>query len=293
MNPRSLSFALALITAPLALHAQATRTWVSGVGDDANPGSRTAPCRTFAGAISKTAPGGIIDALDAGGFGAVTITKSITLDGTATNASILVSGTNAVVISAGATDIVVLKNLDFQGIGTGVKAIRIVSAGAVHIENCTINGFATGISFESSSPAAQLFVKGCEIRTCTAGGATLSPSGTGASAKIENTRVEGCAAGFVLTAGFATLSGCSAAGIPGPGFDTGTGTKMTLAGCVSSGNTTGAQSSGTMWLSDSTIINNIGKGLHHPAPGTIISLSNNRITGNNPDGVPTSSVPLQ
>jgi hypothetical protein len=58
-------------------NAQATRTWVSGVGDDANPCSRTAPCKTFAGAISKTAAGGEINVLDPGGFGAVTITKSI------------------------------------------------------------------------------------------------------------------------------------------------------------------------------------------------------------------------
>jgi hypothetical protein len=62
--------------------AQATRTWVSGVGDDANPCSRTAPCKTFAGAISKTAPCGEISVLDPGGFGAVTITKSITINGT-------------------------------------------------------------------------------------------------------------------------------------------------------------------------------------------------------------------
>src|SRR5262245_23923450 len=54
--------------------AQATRTWVSGVGNDANPCSRTAPCKTFAGAISKTAIGGEIDALDPGGYGTITIT---------------------------------------------------------------------------------------------------------------------------------------------------------------------------------------------------------------------------
>src|ERR687895_295015 len=78
--------------------AQATRTWVSGVGDDANPCSRTAPCKTFAGAISKTAAGGEIDALDPGGFGAVTITKSILIDGTTGQGfgSILASGTNGV-----------------------------------------------------------------------------------------------------------------------------------------------------------------------------------------------------
>src|SRR6476661_2836392 len=71
-------FVLLLACSSLA-HAQATRTWVSGVGDDANPCSRTAPCKTFAGAISKTAPGGEINVLDPGGFGAVTITKSITI----------------------------------------------------------------------------------------------------------------------------------------------------------------------------------------------------------------------
>src|SRR6201991_3337060 len=80
-------------------HAQATRTWVSGVGDDANPCSRTAPCKTFAGAISKTAAGGEINCLDPGGFGTVTITKSMTIDCSATLGSILASGTNGVNIN--------------------------------------------------------------------------------------------------------------------------------------------------------------------------------------------------
>src|SRR5215467_10616789 len=80
-------------------NAQATRTWVSGVGDDANPCSRTAPCKTWAGAISKTAAGGEIDALDPGGFGAVTITKPITLSGVGTQASTLSSGVQGIVIN--------------------------------------------------------------------------------------------------------------------------------------------------------------------------------------------------
>src|SRR5437016_7127525 len=90
MVPLSISLTLLVICLrPSAAHAQATRTWVSGVGDDANPCSRTAPCKTFAGAISKTAAGGEIDALDPGGYGAVTITKSITLEGAGTFASVL------------------------------------------------------------------------------------------------------------------------------------------------------------------------------------------------------------
>src|SRR5882757_7941453 len=83
-----------------AAQAQATRTWVSGVGDDVNPCSRTAPCKTFAGCISKTAAGGEISVLDPGGFGAVTITKSISLtQDYSGEAGILASGTNAINIS--------------------------------------------------------------------------------------------------------------------------------------------------------------------------------------------------
>src|SRR5437660_1228424 len=115
------TFALFLPTAPA--QAQATRTWVSGVGDDANPCSRTAPCKTFAGAISKTASGGEIDCLDPGGFGAVTITKSITLDCTGTFGSVLVSGTNAIVVAAGSSDAVVLRNIFIDGVGTGINGV--------------------------------------------------------------------------------------------------------------------------------------------------------------------------
>src|SRR5437660_7994066 len=118
--------------------AQATRTWVSGVGDDANPCSRTAPCKTWAGAISKTAPGGEIDALDPGGFGGLTITKSITLDGGGGQvASVLVAGTNGIVVAAAAGDIVILRNLRLDGLrgagnaNAGISGIRFISGGSL------------------------------------------------------------------------------------------------------------------------------------------------------------------
>src|SRR2546429_7788553 len=113
------ALAIAIFTFAFAsmAQAQATRTWVSGVGDDVNPCSRTAPCKTFAGAISKTATGGEIDALDPGGFGAVTITKSLTIDGGGGQvASVLVAGTNGIVVAAGGADIVILRNLRFDGL---------------------------------------------------------------------------------------------------------------------------------------------------------------------------------
>src|SRR4051794_24295465 len=87
--------AMTMLVLPALAFGQATRTWVSGTGDDANPCSRTAPCKTFAGAISKTAAGGEINALDAGGYGGVTITKSLTINGVGHTVGALVSGTNA------------------------------------------------------------------------------------------------------------------------------------------------------------------------------------------------------
>src|SRR2546421_11065035 len=115
--------------------AQASRTWVSGVGDDANPCSRTAPCKTFAGAISKTAACGEIDALDPGGFGAVTITKSITLDGTGTMGSILASsgatGININITGEETAKTVCLRGLTINGAGTGINGIRVMAANKV------------------------------------------------------------------------------------------------------------------------------------------------------------------
>src|ERR1700691_5524079 len=129
---RKLSLLLTIIVATFAWaevgQAQATRTWISGVGDDANPCSRTAPCKTFAGAISKTAGGGEIDALDPGGFGALTITKGITIDGGGGQvASVLVSGTNGINVAAPVTDAVTIRNLSINGIGSGIDGIRFIS----------------------------------------------------------------------------------------------------------------------------------------------------------------------
>src|SRR5215471_2838596 len=138
--------------------AQATRTWVSGVGDDANPCSRTAPCKTFAGAISKTASGGEIDALDPGGYGGVTITKPITIAGVGTNASILASATNGIIVNitapGGVADVVTLRNLQINGAGTtlGINGIRVLNATSVVMDNVNVFGFGTnGVISEGTS----------------------------------------------------------------------------------------------------------------------------------------------
>ncbi len=161
----SLFVAITLAVTSLA-QAQATRTWVSGVGDDVNPCSRTAPCKTFAGAISKTARGGEISVLDPGGFGSVTITKSITIDGTGTMASILASGTTGIIINITdpADAVVRIRGLSINGAATGTHGIRILAAKKVFIEDTVIDGFKThGINVETTS-AAQVFVKSTTIR---------------------------------------------------------------------------------------------------------------------------------
>ena len=188
---RKLSFALLavilLAVAAVPAHAQATRTWVSGVGDDANPCSRTAPCKTFAGAISKTATGGEINVLDPGGFGGVTITKSITISSENFEAGVLVSGTNAIVINATTTSNVVLRGLDIEGLGTGLVGIKVLGGlGSLHVEKCTINNFrgtnGSGIEIGTSlAGTTKVFVKDTIIRNNGAGtgaGIFVNPTGS-------------------------------------------------------------------------------------------------------------------
>ena len=157
-------------------NAQATRTWVSGVGDDANPCSRTAPCKTFAGAISKTAAFGEINVLDPGGFGAVTITKSISITSTF-EAGVLVSGTNGIIVSLpAASDRVLLQGLDIEGLGTGLDGVKIIGSGTTTIVNCQIRHFTgNGVNLVGTS-GARAVVKDSVI-TNNAGGFNIAGAG--------------------------------------------------------------------------------------------------------------------
>lgn len=178
--------------------AQATRTWVSGVGDDANPCSRTAPCKTFAGAISKTAAGGEINCLDSGGFGAVTITKSITILCEGVVGGVLVAGTNGIVINAAATDVVHLRGLDIQGASGALNGIRFVAGGALHVENVTIRGFnatnGQAISFQPGASSELYLTNVTMINNGTAstgGGILIQPTSLGsASVALRDVRVQ-------------------------------------------------------------------------------------------------------
>ena len=167
--------------------AQATRTWVSGVGDDVNPCSRTAPCKTFAGAISKTANLGEISVLDPGGYGAVTITKSITIDGGkgAGFGSILASLTNGVIVNAAGIN-VILRNLSINGASTTAgSGIRFLNGRSLTVEDCQIFGFTgtgattagMGINVELAVTNSFVNVRNTSITNCTKGMKVSTSSG--------------------------------------------------------------------------------------------------------------------
>lgn len=283
--------AVAMFTFALAsiAQAQATRTWVSGVGDDANPCSRTAPCKTFAGAISKTAVTGEIDVLDNGGFGAVTITKAITIDGGFNTAGVLVSGTNAIVINAGTGDTVTLRNLDINGLGTGLVGIKILSAKSVHVDHCQIYEFkASGgtngraISDErtaNQSPAAQLFVNDCFIRDNLAGIGVTGSSANSTRAFIDHCRIENNGGFGVLASNsnFVTVVESEVSGNLGEAVKIDTNSQANVITCVLNGNLTGVLNSGgsQFLLADTSIMNN-GTG----ASGAVTPFGNNNVRNN-------------
>ena len=160
-----------IILGATMMSAQASRTWVSGVGNDANPCSRTAPCKTFAGAYANTIAGGEIDVMDAGGFGTLTITHAITIDGSGGNiASVLAERVYAgITINAGANDQVILRNLSFDAgssiNGTeGAVGIQFNSGKSLIVENCVIFGFGWhGIDISLTADGSRVVVRNTSI----------------------------------------------------------------------------------------------------------------------------------
>jgi len=284
--------ALGACLAVSSLFGQATRTWVSGVGDDANPCSRTAPCKTFAGAIAKTAAGGEIDVLDPGGFGALTITKAISIEADGLIAGVLVSGTNGFTVSAGASDVVVLRGITFEGLGTGINGVQVNTAGTVIIENCYFKGFATrGISIQptsSSGSPTKVFIYNTQVQGNTSNGLVVAP-GTGATAQvsIENTNVvDNTNIGLAVSgAGNVTIRNSTVAG-NGLGttfsnirIDGTSGATLDMDKVMVASSPIGiyAQNSATVRVNNSTIVNNT-TAVSTASSALVQSYGNNRIT---------------
>jgi hypothetical protein len=302
--------------------AQATRTWVSGVGDDVNPCSRTAPCKTLPGAISKTAANGEINCIDPGGFGGVTITKSITISCENVLAGVLVAGTNAIVINAGVNDVVVLKGLDIQGLSQnnatpGLIGVNFIQGAALHIHNSVIHNFqggsAIGINFTPNTANAKLFVRNTYISengiasTNTGGGIFIKPTAAGATAAVVLDNV------MVVNNNFGVRADSTGGG----------GNNVSIRGSTVSGSAVGgvaavsAVSSGTpsvIVVDSSTVSNNGGNGLNANGGtaqvylartivtgngtsvatsngGTLLSYTSNEVIGNTTNTLPTTTAP--
>jgi Right handed beta helix region len=294
---KSLYFSIPLVLIAVSTaSAQATRTWVSGVGDDVNPCSRTAPCKTWAGAISKTAAGGEIDALDPGGFGALTITKSLTVSGIGTYASTLVANTNGITIAAGATDTVTLRNLGVTGV-PGLKGIVFLTGKSLVIEDCVIFGFAPrGISIEPTTNNSQVFIHNTTVNRNLSNGIVINPQG-GALVQVVLDHVDvsnNTNFGVSITAGSSVVirdSTISSNGLSGLRVDaTGGSTTVDVESGVITGNNIGIEAitGSTTRISNSNISQNT-TGLSFGG-GTVLSYGTNRIAGNTFGNGPVSGL---
>ncbi|MCA1620173.1 MAG: right-handed parallel beta-helix repeat-containing protein [Acidobacteria bacterium] len=304
---KALTFAVFFFVLSAAAQAQATRTWVSGVGDDINPCSRTAPCKTYAGAQSKTAAHGEISTLDPGGYGAISITKSLTIEGTqgAGYGSILHSLTTGVTINfdnfaaVGETQKTVrLRNLNINGSGGataanfGLRGIRITGAAAaagseVFVEDCVIDGSlgnpGRGIE-DVRSGGGRLVVTGTTVRNMAGTGIVVIPASgaTRIDATLDNVRVHNCAFGVVASSGVRMLVSNSlisnntnhGLGVEGPNG----AAEMHVTNSRIASNATGIRqdAGGTVRVANSDVVFNTANG----TVGTVNSYGNNRFAGN-------------
>lgn len=286
-----LAVAAFLLMVTSMANAQATRTWVSGVGDDVNPCSRTAPCKTFAGAISKTATNGEISVLDPGGFGTLNITKSITVNGDGTLAGVLSSLTTGFIVNNAAAD-VTLRNISINGAGNGTDGIRIIAASTVHIDGVNIESF-TGDGIEvalTAAVGARVDIRNTTITECGGSGVLSGGTNTAANAiSLDRVNIVRCGHGVrVNNRGIVAISNsfilannavASSAGVLADSAVAG-GAIIDVESTQINFNAVGVQANAnqTIRLSSCHMTAN-GNALNF-AGGVIASFGNNRIAGN-------------
>ncbi|HWT91491.1 MAG TPA: right-handed parallel beta-helix repeat-containing protein, partial [Solirubrobacteraceae bacterium] len=254
--------ATSMALAPAAAQGQATRTWIaSGLdGDDVNPCSRTAPCKTLFGAYAKTAAGGEINALEPGGYGTLTVTKAITIDLSVAGgrgAVLNSGGISGLTVDAAATDDVVLRGLDIFGGGTftpvppcpfsGLRGVLLRNARSLRIDDSTIGNQATAgivVAPEASDP--EVLIDGVDLSNVCGRGIDVSPAaGRTANVTVHDTTV--------FNAGTALFAGA--------------GGNVFLSGSVFASSGTGIDTSGG---------------------GTVAAVGENAVAGNDVNGEPTT-----
>jgi len=278
---------LAPVLASAPAHAQATRTWVSGVGDDLSPScSRSQPCKTFAAAISLTDTNGEINCIDPGGFGSLTITKSITIDCSGTFGGIVAAGANGITINLTATPdplkSVVLRGLNINGAGNagqaGLKGVSILSAALVTLDNVAISNFTQQGVADARTAPGRLFIKNSVIRN-NAGVGIQAAGTTGTNVSIENTHSINNAYGLAASAGNAVKITRSVFSGNSVGVEADGGGQVGVDSTTVNFNGIGLQTGGTIWFADTDIsFNSAG------ISGPTISFGDNKIYGNTASG---------
>jgi hypothetical protein len=303
---KTLTTTLVVFAFAATASAQATRTWVSGVGDDANPCSRTAPCKTFAGAISKTAAGGEISVLDPGGFGAVTITKSITINGDGTLGGILAAGTTGVIVNALSTDKIYLRNLTINGAGSALNGVRIMSASNVTIENCGIYNIGNtisnnGVSIQNTAANVEVAILNSTIRNV--GGMGVIATSTApfdAKVIIDNSHITDNASSGVncdqnarIVISNSEISHNGSAGVYAERATCEMFVYNTMIARNVHGVFAGDGGGGTVRLYGSTITGNTANGIFIQAPAVVSTHTNNAIISNAGTQATNNSAGLQ
>ena len=297
----SLALVLAALALPGSAFGQASRTWVSGVGDDFNPCSRLAPCKTFTGAATKTAAGGEINILDPGGFGSLLITKSLTVKGHGATAGIAAGGLNGVVINAAPTDKVTLKGLDINGVTlsgpplseTGVK---VLSAKRVKLKNLDVFKFRAGVAVLPTSPNTRVVMTGSEIDDNGVGViAAPAVGGDGARVTLRNNEITDNACGITATSHGANgavpdaTANCGAAGYTGFRRPVSVSAFRNLI----SDNGNGVFARGLLTTTEfgaNDIIGNGLAGFRAVNQGVIRSYGDNHLSGNGPNSTPPTEL---
>ena len=276
----------------------AQRAFVSAVtGNDANPCTRSSPCRSFATAISTVAAGGEVVVLDSGGYGPFTVSKAVSIETPAgIYAGVSATSGDGIDVSAGASDRVVLKGLTLQGFGGANNGITFSSGAALYVENFIVNGFPLYGIYQTGN--GSLLLTDTTVRNGGFDGVFIQLSAplTGSNLLVDHCRFENnVSAGLFVYDGVKSWVRDSVATSNYFGFEEAThGTaaaELNIENCLVTNNTFGVSTSnngpgnsgpGTLRLSGSTVTQNTA-GLANAPGHTFESFGNNHVRGNTND----------
>jgi hypothetical protein len=281
------ALALAVTLPAVSAQAQAPRTFVSAAGSDSNPCSFAAPCRHFQAAVNATSAGGEVDALDPAGYGPITISQAITIEGQGWSYIAPPAFGNGITIAIpGGTGDVTIHGVSLNGVGiSDSRGIQFNAGGSLTIVDCVIRNMSfDGISFFiSQTSTAALTVSNSFFYGNNGNGIKLLQGGSGAvTTSIDRTVISHNGnIGLNVQSGNIAVTDSVAANNGSAGFSvTGIGSSLSLTRVKAVGNNIGVQAdAGMLWLAQSTITGN-AFGIDAESGGTINSYADNYLSNN-------------